>query len=290
MEGLTMCTELELVREEKLHELLRKKDKDSELEASGVYVMDKSTCYVIFDNLNKVAVINLSLKPHDSNRIISVLNVGTGFEDITYDPRKERFYLIIEARKVKKGEFRGLVSEYKRDFTFCSCTQLDVAFPNKNKGFEGVGHIWRGDTEYLVGLWEDTLEHDDDSKGKGTGLLHLFRKTTDGMWARKLDVELPSTAQFEDYAAIAQRGDRVAVISQASRRLWVGEVNETADGFATETGKVYRFPSKRYGNVEGVSWYSDDELVMVSDQRKKRQDERDADKDQSIHIFRIPAG
>ena len=48
-------------------------------------------------------------------------------------------------------------------------------------------------------------------------------------------------------------------------------MNETADGFAAETGKVYRFPSKRYGNVEGVSWYSNDELVMVSDQRKKRQ-------------------
>ncbi len=196
--------------------------------------------------------------------------------------------VIIEGRKVTKREYRGLVAEYKRDFTFCSCTQLDVAFPKQNKGFEGVVHIWRGDNEYLVGLWEDTLEEDDD--GKGTGLLHLFQKTTDGMWARKLDVELPSTAQFEDYAAIAQRGDRVAVVSQASRRLWVGEVNETADGFAAGTGKVYRFPSKRYGNVEGVSWYSDDELVVVSDRRKKRQDERDADKDQSIHIFRIPAG
>lgn len=281
-----MCTKLELVREEKLYKLLRKKDKDSELEASGVYVMDKSTCYVIFDNLNKVAVIDLSLKSHDSNRIISVLNMGKGFEDITYDPHKERFYLIIEALQDTNGDFHGLVSEYKRDFTFRSCSQLNVTFFEQNKGFEGVGHMWRGGNEYLIALWEDVLKKDD---GTGTGLLCVFQKTSDGMWERKLDVELPPTAQFDDYAAIAQRGHRVAVISQSSRRLWVGELNETADGFAAETGKVYRFPSKHYGNVEGVSWLSDDELVMVSDRRKKSQDERDATKDQSIHIFRIPA-
>lgn len=286
-----MCTKLELIREAKLHKLLPKQDKRSELEASGVYVMDSSTCYVIFDNLNKVAVIDVSLKPHDSNRMISVLNMGKGFEDITYDPRKERFYLMIEALQDNNGDFQGLVSEYQPDFTFRCCTQLNVTFSDPNKGFEGVGHLWRGDDEYLVGLWEDALNKEEDSS-KGTGLLRVFEKTSEGMWkwAKPLDVELPGTAQFEDYAAIAQRGNRVAVISQSSRRLWVGELNETADGFAAETGKVYRFPSKHYGNVEGVSWLSDDELVMVSDRRKRGQDEDDGKKDQSIHIFRIPAG
>lgn len=289
MEGFTMSNKLELVREEKLHKLLPKKGKDSKLEASGVYVMDPSTCYVIFDNLNKVAVIDLSLKPRDSNEMKSVLNVGKGFEDITYDPEAERFYLIIEALKDANGAFHGLISEYEPDFKFRSCKQLNVTFSKQNKGFEGVAHLWRGGHEYLVGLWEDASDKKPDSD-KGTGLLHLFEKTAEGMWewVRQLDVELPKTAQFEDYAAIAQRGSRVAVISQSSRRLWVGELNETADGFAAGTGQVYRFPSKHYGNVEGVSWLSDDELVMVSDRRKDEQDKDDAKKDQSIHIFRIP--
>lgn len=284
-----MSNKLELVREEKLHKLLPKKGKDSKLEASGVYVMDSSTCYVIFDNLNEVAVIDLSLKPHDSNEMISVLNVGKGFEDITYDPRTERFYLMIEALRDASGDFHGLVSEYNRNFTFRSCKQLDVTFSKQNKGFEGVEHLWRGDREYLVGLWEDALKKDGGSN-KGTGLLRVFEKTTDGMWEwqSKLDAELPGTAQFEDYAAISQRGNRVAVVSQSSRKLWVGELNETANGFAAGTGQVYRFPSKHYGNVEGVSWLSDDELVMVSDRRKKGQDKDNAKKDQSIHIFRIP--
>jgi hypothetical protein len=52
---------------------------------------------------------------------------------------------------------------------------------------------------------------------------------------------------------------------------------------------VYRFPKKSYGNVEGIAWLSEDTLVCVSDKKKKRQPKKCADKDQSIHIFRIPA-
>jgi len=52
---------------------------------------------------------------------------------------------------------------------------------------------------------------------------------------------------------------------------------------------VYRFPKKSYGNVEGIAWLSEDTLVCVSDKKKKRQPEKCAAKDQSIHIFRIPS-
>jgi hypothetical protein len=51
----------------------------------------------------------------------------------------------------------------------------------------------------------------------------------------------------------------------------------------------YRFPSKHYGNVEGIAWLSSDTLVAVSDRRKKNQPSRFAEKDQSIHVFRVPA-
>ncbi|SBO43948.1 hypothetical protein [Cyanobium sp. NIES-981] len=283
---------LELIREEKLHKLLPGKNPRSRLEASGVYAINESTCYVIFDNLNEVALIDTSLKSKSQNRIIPVLNVGTGFEDITYDPHKEIFYLIIEALKDANGDFHGLAGEYKRDLTFCSCRLLDVAFAKKNKGFEGVEHLWRDGNEYLVGLWEDALNQDDQRQG--TGLLHLFLKADDGAWTKEFAIELPSTAQFKDYAAIAKRGNQVTVLSQSSRRIWIGKLNEAADGFAADAGIVYRFPSKHYANVEGVSWLSDNELVMVSDRRKndhnkKDQSKGDASKDQSIHIFRIPA-
>jgi uncharacterized protein YjiK len=247
--------------------------------------MDESTCYVIFDNRNEVGRVDLTLEPRDSNRLIPVLNVGTGFEDITYDPQNERFYLIIEALKDTNGDYRGLVSEYDKDFTFRRCSPLQPAFKRKNKGFEGVGYLRRGDMEYLVGLWEEAVG---PNGNKGVGRLYLFPRATDGSWAKPREIHLPSTAQFSDYAAIARRGNQIAVISQESQRMWLGELNETVSGFAEGTGTVYRFPNKSYGNVEGVSWVSDDQLAMVSDRRKTTQDKCCSDKDQSIHIFRIP--
>ena len=281
-----MSTKLELLQEKKLYKLFPNKKK-RKLEASGVYVTDQSTCYVIFDNLNKVGRVDLSLESSDSNCMIPVLNVGSGFEDITYDLQNDRFYLIVEALKDKThGGHRGLVSEYDGDFTFRRCSQLDPAFEKKNKGFEGVEHMRRGDTEYLVGLWEDTLGQDGK---KGRGRLYLFPRAADGTWAKPRAINLPSTAKFKDFAAIARRGNRVAVISQESQRLWLGEIDESVSGFVEGTGTTYRFPNKCYGNVEGVSWISADQLVMVSDRRKKKQDKCCADKDQSIHIFRIPA-
>jgi hypothetical protein len=45
-----------------------------------------------------------------------------------------------------------------------------------------------------------------------------------------------------------------------------------------------------YCNVEGVSWVSADTVVVVSDRAKRNgQDERCRAKDQSIHVFVIPA-
>jgi hypothetical protein len=102
-------------------------------------------------------------------------------------------------------------------------------------------------------------------------------------------VALPLTAEFKDYAAIKFRGSRVAIVSQASRRLWIGNIDKAGHKFIGD-GTTYKFPSKSYGNVEGVAWLSDDLLVVVLDRRKaKKQPIRYADKDRSIHVFRLPA-
>jgi len=57
-----MSRKLELVREEKLFRLLPGRKESSRLEASGVALLDGTTALVIFDNLNHVARIDLSLK------------------------------------------------------------------------------------------------------------------------------------------------------------------------------------------------------------------------------------
>jgi hypothetical protein len=92
---------------------------------------------------------------------------------------------------------------------------------------------------------------------------------------------------------VRARGDhgngRLAVVSQASARVWTARVDEDAHALVHGSDAVYRFPNKSYGNVEGIAWLSEDTLVAVSDKKKTRQPERCAEKDQSIHVFRIPA-
>lgn len=275
---------LKLEREEKLYKLLPGRKKKSPLEASGVAVVD-GYAYVIFDSLNLVGMVDPTLKKNPANRLIGCLSPGTGFEDITYDARAQRFYLIIEAEEDTDGKFRSFILEYDKDFRFQRATRLSTIFESQNKGFEGVAHLWRGDKEYLLAMCEGNLC---TAATEGGGRIQVFERTQEENWKWMKEAALPLSAEFEDYAAIKFNGSRMAVVSQASSRVWIGEIDKTAHAFVDD-GTTYKFPGKGYCNVEGVAWLSDDHLVMVSDRRKaSKQPKRCEDKDQSIHVFRIP--
>jgi hypothetical protein len=100
---------------------------------------------------------------------------------------------------------------------------------------------------------------------------------------------LPKKADFDDYAALAYRFQQIAVVSQESARLWVARIDEKSRSVVPGSDKIYRFPSRSYGNVEGIAWLTPNTLVAVSDRRSADQPDRFAKKDQSIHVFRIPA-
>jgi hypothetical protein len=68
----------------------------------------------------------------------------------------------------------------------------------------------------------------------------------------------------------------------------VAKVNERKRAIVPRSSAVYRFPSKSYGNVEGIAWLTPDTLAAVSDRAKSNQPGRCSEKDQSIHVFRIP--
>jgi len=88
-----MSKKLELVREEKLYRLLPGKRKTSRLEASGVALVDDTKALVIFDNLNQVARIDISLEPRDTNRLIPAPSLGKGFEGLAHARQNGREYL-----------------------------------------------------------------------------------------------------------------------------------------------------------------------------------------------------
>jgi hypothetical protein len=277
---------LELVREEKLYRLLPGKKK-RRLEASGVALVDDATVLVVFDNLDQVARIDLSLEPRDTNRLLPAPSLGTGFEDIAVDRKGGRVLCLIEALEDVDGLFRGFVAEYDIAGRFVCCTRLSTEFKYENKGFEGLAHVRRGGREYLFALCEGNLG---TNAKRGGGRIDAFTRAADGGWEPSHRIRLPKTAEFEDYAGMAYHEGRLAIVSQASARVWTARVDKKAHALVPGSEVVYRFPKKSYGNVEGIAWLSGDTLVAVSDKKKARQPERCGKKDQSIHVFRIPAG
>ena len=111
------------------------------------------------------------------------------------------------------------------------------------------------------------------------------------VWHPVARIKLPKQVAFKDYAGMALRGDRLAVVSQESSRVWIGRLRRgrwTING----RGRIYDFPRTKKGKrlyytVEGISWLSPQTLVAVSDLRKKRHPKRSERTDQSIHVFRI---
>jgi hypothetical protein len=283
-----MSRRLDLVSEQKLWRLLPRRTESSRLEASGVALADDRTALVVFDNLNYVARIDLSLKRRDRNALLPAPSLGAGFEDIAIDAERSRVFCLVEAIEDFDGVLRGFVAEYEADGRFIRCGPLTTRFEKENTGFEGLAHVRRRGREFLYALCEGPAKG--TSRGgrkRGGARIDVFVRARNGGWSGSHQIRLPALRDFRDFSALAYHDGRVAIVSQESARLWVARVDERARGVVRGSEAVYRFPKRSYGNVEGIAWLSADTLVAVSDRRKRDQPERCAKKDQSIHIFRI---
>jgi hypothetical protein len=112
------------------------------------------------------------------------------------------------------------------------------------------------------------------------------------MWEPTARIKLPESVDFLDYSAVALRGDRIAVVSQVSSRLWIGRLRPGTWTIAGR-GRIYEFPRTkkgkiRYCTLEGLCWLSDTTFVLVSDLTKRHYRKGCDKRDQSIHIFSLP--
>lgn len=271
---------LELIREQKLFRLILGRAKESRFEASGVALIDESTALVVFDSLNQIARIDVSLRPSRRNRIWHAPSLGSGFEDIAADDRDGSTFGLVESVEDFDGVLRGFVAEYDRDGRLRHCSRLPGRFRKANKGYEGLAHVRHNGREHLYALREANVG--------GRGRIDVYVRGATGTWRRSHRIELPGEARFKDYSALAYRDGRLAIVSQESARLWIGRLHGRTHRLIPKSGAVYRFPDKHYRNVEGIDWLSADTLIAVSDRRKKGQPARCAETDQSIHLFRIP--
>jgi hypothetical protein len=289
---VTVAT-LELVCERKICDLLPSKQKSKRWEASGVLAKD-GHYFVVFDDRAEIARFSEDLKPNDANGLFGTAHTDLGYEGITYNAGKLRYYLLVEARKQTSGCYQASIVEYDDQFKYLKDRPVDFTFKSSNKGFEAVAHVRRNSTDYLLALCEGN-KCKCGAKGRqpGGGRVQLFEKNKKA-WLHSGTIALPESVPFVDYSGMSIDNGRVAVVSQVNSMLWVGQFVE-ADWAWRDDGQLYEFPrsedgSIRYGNIEGVAWIAPTRVVTVSDRRskKKQPDKGLSEKDQSIHIFEIP--
>ena len=283
---------LELVTESKIFELLPGGRANDRLEASGVYYKDDSF-YVIFDNAPHIARLETSLKPGaPGHTMLRQRGETTGFEDITFDPHKQRYYVVLEALPFDSKHYKPMIEEYDADFRYIEAAWMDFELAGANKGIEGVSCIERGGKMYLLGMCEgNRCAAGKEGRKPGGGRIQIFERGPEH-WDHHGTINLPESVLFEDYASLEVNGDTVAVVSQVTSALWVGRFKPGSWEWVDD-GKTWLFPRSPggevlYGNIEGVDWVTPQQIVVVSDRIKPgEQPEICAEKDQSIHIFNL---
>jgi hypothetical protein len=277
---------LTLVAERKFSKLLPGPDIEH-YEASGL-VASAGTLYVVSDNLEMVVAVDPSL---EQARLGPGLAVPSQYEGITATD-DGRFYVIAES--LGEDDKRASIVALDADTERLSQAFTGTAFTHANEGFEGIAWVRVAGHEYLLALCE-TNGCNDQHAGPGAGRIELL-SLADGLWTTEAVLELPPEVAFLSYSDLALRanGDGTygaAVVSRRSSTLWLGTL--TTSPFAlTGPNAFYAFPRNadgevQYCTVEGVTFVAADTLGFVSD--KSNGDAPCNAKDESIHIFEVPA-
>jgi len=150
---------LELLAEAKIKDLL-KDSKGKRYEASGIQYKD-GHFYIVLDNMRHPVRISKDL--HTSSEINTLIKVnggkGTGYEDISYNSLKKRWYCLIEADKTKVGDIKPRVDAYSETFEFEDYSSLDIQDRYVTVISQETSAVWVGrvrkDPSSLDDLWED---------------------------------------------------------------------------------------------------------------------------------------
>jgi hypothetical protein len=264
------------------------------LEASGVLALD-GWFWVIFDNLPHVARIDPALVAGDPRTtLIQRPARAVGYEDIAHDPVSGDFFLLVEAARDGRGGWRAQVHELDAELRPLAARWLDYPLDRPNKGIEGLTCVRRNGRRHLLGLCEGNRGRGGRAgRLPGGGRVHVFTEGGPERWDHAHTIRLPESLRFTDYSSISVAADRIAVVSQESSALWVGRF--AGSGWdLLDDGVTFVLPRDArgrtlYGTVEGVSWLAEDEVVVVSDRAKRAQPARVRTKDQSVHVFALPA-
>jgi hypothetical protein len=285
---------LKLVCESKICDLLPCEERIERWEASGVLVKDRHF-FVVFDDRTEIARLSEDLQHNSTNGLFGTAHGDFNYEGITYNAAKRRYYLLVESREQPTGHYQASIVEYDDEFRYLKDRLVNFRFKSSNKGFEAVAHMRRDDKDFLLALCEgNKCKSGEKGRKPGGGRVQVFEKSR-RQWLHSRTIALPKSLPFVDYSGMSIDNGHVAIVSQVNSMLWVGRFDEVEWAWR-DAGQLYEFPRSdtgtlRYGNIEGIAWLTRTRVVAVSDKRKKKgqPDKGLSEKDQSIHIFDIPA-
>ncbi|RMG68542.1 MAG: hypothetical protein D6715_01825 [Calditrichaeota bacterium] len=280
---------LELVEAIPLHQLLPEVDPSLALEASGV-VWTGGALVVAFDNLKSVALLHPPWAvPAPANRLTGPAKERkSDFEGLAYDSVLQVFYLVRESKARKKGHY-ARIHEWDGAFEEVGKDWVRLPFRGGNKGYEGLAFVRRQGKEWLLALRETAQGGPVDSTG-GPGVIDVLTRRADE-WEVHSSFQLPGSVRFLDYAGLDVQAGRMAVLSQASARVWLGRLHPQRWAVA-DSGAVYTLPTgldgrTRICRAEGICWLNRSTLAVVTDRNK-----RDPDPCRALHqhliILKLP--
>ena len=305
---------LKLAYELPFGSLFRDNKGQKKYEASDVILVDDNA-YAVHDSSWAISKFTTQLQPFtDAN-----IQLGdplrededSGYEALLHEDGV--FYVVRESVLHDNATYHAIIEELvlgADDYELGAVCPCEFEFEGDSKGFEGAVAVKDLDNEMVVlGLCEGNHCSESRKNDKGNGKLVAMRKKVleDGscQWSTIRTIDIPESAFFKDYSAIALNPQgRVVITSQEESQVWFGNlVGKNEDGlwdiakmeFSAKKTVVYDFPKNDqcqtiFCNVEGIHWINDEMLMAVSDKMKSKgkQDFRCFDKDQSVHVFVVP--
>jgi len=286
---------LELVAEKKFHELIPGASPDDHFESTGI-ASKGNNFLVVFSDTPHFARIDKSLTTgHGSNCLFRNMGKTTGYQDVTYDGRGQRFLALTEATKQGDSSNLPRINQFNTDLGYIEGRFIDYDVKGNDRILRGIAAIWRADQLSILAICKDNnCRGGKEGQTPGGGQIHVFQPEA-GMWGRKESIRLPKDLPFRDFVSLEVRGNRLVILSQASSAIWIGTLQDSGWGFIDD-GIIYDLPlgkkdKVRYCSVEGIAWVDDNRVAVISDrQHSRRPNKSCAKRDQSIHVFELPAG